>query len=107
MGPVARVAAFAATGATLVLHLAITRTRALMDQLAPVLGEDCPVVVAYRVSQPEQQILRGTVATIADAVEAAGLRQAALIMVGRTLDPASAGESYLYDPRRDRTIKRR
>lgn len=100
-------AAFAATGATLVLHLAITRTRALMDQLAPVLGEDCPVVVAYRVSQPEQQILRGTVATIADAVEAAGLRQAALIMVGRTLDPASAGESYLYDPRRDRTIKRR
>lgn len=100
-------AAFAATGATLVLHLAITRTRALMEEISPLVGQDCPVVVAYRVSQPEQQILRGTVATIADVVEAAGLKQAALIMVGRTLDPASAGESYLYDPRRDRGIKRR
>lgn len=96
-------AAFAATGATLVLHLAITRTRALMAELAGTVGGGCPVVVAYRVSQPDELILRGTVATIADAVESAGLRQAALIMVGRTLDPPAEGASYLYDPRRDRS----
>lgn len=102
-------AAFAATRSTLVLHLAITRTRELMAELAADYGPDCPVVVVYRASQPEEQVLRGTVATIADAVEAAGLRQAAVILVGRALagkpDP-DAGESYLYDPARDRSLKR-
>ena len=101
--------AFAATRATLVLHLAITRTRSLMDELAPHYGADCPVVVVYRASQPAELVLRGTVADIADQVEAAGLRQAAVILVGRALaghpDP-DGGESYLYDALRDRTVKR-
>src|SRR5690606_19340449 len=52
---------FAATGATLVLHLAITRARTLMAELEPVVGGDCPVVVVYRASQPEERVLRGTV----------------------------------------------
>lgn len=101
--------AFAATRATLVLHLAITRTRELMAELSPDYGPDCPVVVVYRASQPGEQVLRGTVADIADVVEAAGLRQAAVILVGRALagtpDP-EAGESHLYDPARDRSAKR-
>jgi len=92
-------AAFAATGATLVLHLAITRTRELMDEVVGEYGADCPVVVVHRATQPEELILRGTVATIADAVELAGLRQAAVIMVGRALDPRPGGESYLYSAR--------
>ena len=100
-------AAFAATGATLVLHLAITRTRALMAELEPAYGPDCPVVVVYRASQPEEQVLRGTVATIADAVEEAGLRQAAVILVGSALEAGRGGESYLYDAGRDRSVKRR
>ncbi|BBY74074.1 precorrin-4 C(11)-methyltransferase [Mycolicibacterium parafortuitum] len=102
-------AAFAATRATLVLHLAITRTRELMAELEPHYGAECPVVVVYRASQPRELVLRGTVADIADAVEAAELRQAAVILVGRALagrpDPA-AGESYLYDPARNRGLKR-
>ncbi|WP_245627263.1 precorrin-4 C(11)-methyltransferase [Kribbia dieselivorans] len=100
-------AAFAATRATLVLHLAIRRTRELMSEIEPEYGPDCPVVVVYRASQPEQQILRGTVGTIADQVEQAGLTQAAVILVGRALDPASGGESFLYDASRDRRLKRR
>jgi precorrin-4/cobalt-precorrin-4 C11-methyltransferase len=99
-------AAFAATRATLVLHLAITAIRALMDELAPTHGRDCPVVVVYRASQPAELVLRGTVADIADQVETAGLRQAAVILVGEALgeraDPR-AGESHLYDPQRDRS----
>ncbi|CAN5327099.1 precorrin-4 C(11)-methyltransferase [soil metagenome] len=100
--------AFAATQATLVLHLAITRTRELMAELAPAYGPDCPVVVVYRASQPSELVLRGTVADIADQVEAAGLRQAAVILVGRALadraDPC-AGGSHLYAPRRDQSTK--
>lgn len=94
--------AYAATGATLVLHLAITRTRALMAELEPHYGGDCPVVVVHRASQPEEQVLRGTVATIADAVEAAALRQAAVILVGQALGDGG-GDSYLYDPARERS----
>jgi precorrin-4/cobalt-precorrin-4 C11-methyltransferase len=97
---------FAATGATLVLHLAITRTREIAASLTEHHGADCPVVVVSRASQPDQLVLRGTLADIADQVEEAGLRQAAVILVGRVLAPSAGGESYLYDPRRDRTAKR-
>jgi precorrin-4/cobalt-precorrin-4 C11-methyltransferase len=95
-------AAFAATRATLVLHLAITRIRTLMSELESEYGNDCPVAVVYRASQPDELVLQGSLATIADAVEEAGLRQAAVILVGRALDPRPGGESYLYDTRRDR-----
>jgi precorrin-4/cobalt-precorrin-4 C11-methyltransferase len=94
---------FAATRATLVLHLAITRTREVMAELSEHYGADCPVVVVHRASQPEQLVLQGTVADIADQVEEAGLRQAAVILVGRALRPQEAGESFLYDPARDRS----
>ena len=98
--------AFAATRATLVLHLAITRIRDLMAELALDYGPDCPVVVVYRASQPQERVLQGTIADIADTVEAADLRRAAVIMVGRALagkpDP-DAGESHLYDAARDRS----
>lgn len=99
-------AAFAATRATLVLHLAITAIRSLMEEIAPAYGPACPVSVVYRASQPEELILRGTVADIADQVEAAGVKQAAVVMVGDALaaqQDSRAGESHLYDPRRDRT----
>lgn len=97
-------AAFAATHATLVLHLAITRVRELMGEVESEYGADCPVVVVYRASQPGQQILTGTVSTIADQVQDAGFRQAAIILVGAALS-RGGGESWLYasDPTRVRT----
>jgi precorrin-4/cobalt-precorrin-4 C11-methyltransferase len=97
---------FACTGATLVLHLAITRIRELAVQLVDDYGADCPVAVVFRASQPDELVLRGTLATIADRVEAAGLRQAAVILVGPALDPARVAQSFLYDPSRDRSTKR-
>lgn len=103
-------AAFAATRATLVLHLAITRIGDLMDQLAPEYGADCPVVVVYRASQPEELVLRSTVADIAQQVTAAGLRQAAVVLVGWALADvtrtgAGAGESFLYSAGRERGVR--
>jgi precorrin-4/cobalt-precorrin-4 C11-methyltransferase len=97
-------AAFAETRATLVLHLAITAIGGLMDELKQTHGPDCPVVVVYRASQPAELVLTGTIADIAEQVESAGLRQAAVILVGRALgaDP-QAGASHLYDPHRDRS----
>ena len=99
-------AAFAATRASLVLHLAITRVRELMSGIVGEYGADCPVAVVHRASQPGEVVLRGTVGSIADLVEEAGLRQAAVILVGWAL-ARDGGESYLYDPARDRASKRR
>lgn len=97
---------YAATGATLVLHLAITRVRELSEELVPFYGRDCPVVVVYRASQPAELVIRGTLADLAGKVEAANLRQAAVILVGRALARESDGESYLYAVDRDRNSKR-
>ncbi|MFE3457995.1 precorrin-4 C(11)-methyltransferase [Nocardiopsis aegyptia] len=97
-------AAFAATRATLVLHLAIRRVRELMAEVGPEYGADCPVVVVHRASQPGEAVLRGTVATIADAVEEAGFRQAAVVLVGWALDAGRGGESFLYAPDRPRDV---
>ncbi|MFC4375699.1 precorrin-4 C(11)-methyltransferase [Nocardia halotolerans] len=94
---------FAATGATLVLHLAITRIRVLAAELVTEYGADCPVAVVYRASQPEQLVLRGTLTDIADQVEAAGLRQAAVVLVGRAMAASiDCAQSHLYDPARAR-----
>ncbi|MEJ7635108.1 precorrin-4 C(11)-methyltransferase [Aeromicrobium sp.] len=97
-------ARFASTGSTLVLHLAITRTRALVDELAESYGADCPVAVVANASQPTEVVLRGTLGDIAAQVEGAGLRQAAVILVGQALaEDVRGGESHLYDPARDRS----
>jgi len=97
---------FAATGATLVLHLAITRIRELAAQAAEFYGADCPVVVVSRVSQPSELVLRGTLVDIADAVEAAELKQAAVILVGRALaEDVRGSESFLYAASRDRRTR--
>ena len=87
----------AATGATLAIHLSITNLARVVRTLAPHYGTECPAVVAYRVSWPDERLIRGTLATIRDAAKAAGITRTTLILVG----PALAGEgsdSRLYAP---------
>lgn len=87
----------AATGATLAIHLSVTNLARVVRSLLPHYGADCPVVVAYRVSWPDELLIRGTLDTIRDAVKAAGITRTALILVG----PALVGEgsdSRLYAP---------
>ncbi|MGA9871110.1 MAG: precorrin-4 C(11)-methyltransferase [Rhodococcus sp. (in: high G+C Gram-positive bacteria)] len=95
--------AFAATGATLVLHLAITRIRVLVDEIVDHYGSDCPAAVVFHASKPDQLTLTGTLADIADQVEAAGLRQAAVILVGPAVGRTPGAESHLYDACRERS----
>ncbi len=92
-------ASFARTRATLALHLAIRRTRELAAQLSEHYGADCPVVVVANAEQPGQKILSGTLADIGEQVEAAGLRQAAVVLVGWALAAEDFTESHLYGSR--------
>jgi precorrin-4/cobalt-precorrin-4 C11-methyltransferase len=94
---------FAATGATLALHLAVTRARELALRLVPFYGADCPAVVVSRATQADERVLRGTLADIGDLVDQAGLRRAAVILVGPALGrPRRAAESHLYAADRPR-----
>jgi precorrin-4/cobalt-precorrin-4 C11-methyltransferase len=90
----------AQTRATMIIHLAIRRIRQICAELTPAYGSDCPVAVVASATQPDELVLRGTLATIADQVERAGLRQAAVIMVGHALHAEDFVESRLYGKRR-------
>lgn len=85
------------SGATLAIHLSVNNLAHVVKTLTPLYGADCPVVVAYRVSWPDEAFLHGTLATIRDKVKAAGLTRTALILVGRVLDGAMVADSNLYD----------
>jgi precorrin-4/cobalt-precorrin-4 C11-methyltransferase len=90
----------AKTRATMIIHLAIRRTRRICAELMAAYGPDCPVAVVANATQPRELVLRGTLATIADQVEDSGLRQAAVIMVGEALHAEDFVESHLYGQRR-------
>ncbi len=94
-----QLAAYAATGCTLVLHLAIRHVDRIAAELVPHYGAQCPVVVGSQVSQPAELILRGTLADIAGRVREHGLRQAAVILVGPALAAGGFAESHLYSAR--------
>jgi precorrin-4/cobalt-precorrin-4 C11-methyltransferase len=90
----------AETRATMIIHLAIRRVRQICAELTSVYGPGCPVAVVANATQPTELVLRGTLSTIADQVENAGLRQAAVIMVGQALHAEEFVESHLYGKRR-------
>lgn len=89
-------ATFAKSGATLVIHLSIRNLAKIEAELTPFYGADCPVVVAYRIGWPDEQILRGTLSDIAEKIELSGVKRTAMIFVGRGLDSKNFRDSALY-----------
>ena len=90
-------AAFAATGCTLAVHLAVHRLAEVAEQLLPFYGAECPVTVAVRVSWPDEEIISGTLANIVNRVSVHDVERTALILVGRALSSTDFRESALYD----------
>ncbi|MBX5472951.1 MAG: precorrin-4 C(11)-methyltransferase [Acetobacteraceae bacterium] len=107
MPPGERLAAFAATRATLAVHLAVSAIARVVAELLPVLGESCPAAVVAWASWPEQKILRGTLGDIAAKVAAAGIERNALILVGAALAASDEDitESALYSPHYHRRFR--
>jgi len=88
---------FAATGATLAIHLAIHALDKVVAELTPFYGADCPVAVVAHASQAQQRILRGTLSDICGQLESDPIERTALILVGRALAAEDFRESALYD----------
>ncbi|TDV48034.1 precorrin-4 C(11)-methyltransferase [Actinophytocola oryzae] len=96
-------ATLAASGATMVLHLAVQRIAEVVGQLLPRYGADCPAAVVARASRADEVVLRGTLADIAGQVERAGIVRTAVIVVGPALAADQFSDSHLYSADRVRT----
>jgi len=97
MPPGETLAAFAATGATLAVHLAIHRLAEVVAELVPHYGAGCPAAIVARVSWPEETVITGTLGTLVEQHAAAGeVQRTALILVGQALGQDDFRESALY-----------
>lgn len=93
--------------ATLAIHLSVRNLAHVERALTPHYGPDCPVIVAYRVSWPDQRFLHGTLSTIAKKVKAAKLTRTALILVGPALAAQEFRNSALYDAGHEHVLRNR
>ena len=91
-------AAFAATGATLAIHLSIHALEYVIAELAPFYGPDCPAAAVFRASWPDERIVRATLGGLGPALADAPMRRTALILVGPALAAQDFRDSALYDP---------
>jgi precorrin-4/cobalt-precorrin-4 C11-methyltransferase len=88
--------------ALMVLHLAVQRISAVVAELLPNYGQDCPVAVVAYASRPDEVILRGTLADIEEQVRQAAIKRTAVIIVGRALTATEFTDSHLYSVARSR-----
>ena len=92
-----RLPQLAQSGATLAIHLGVTRIHKIVDELIPHYGEDCPVAVCYRTSWPDQDKVTGTLKDIVAKVREKKFARTTLILVGHVLDTDDFADSYLYN----------
>jgi precorrin-4/cobalt-precorrin-4 C11-methyltransferase len=96
-----------ASKATLAIHLSIRNLGHIERSLTPHYGADCPVVVAYRVTWPDEKFIHGTLSTIAAKVKAAMLTRTALVLVGPVLGHTNFRDSALYDASHEHVLRNR
>jgi len=92
--------AFGRTGATLAIHLSAALVDEIVRTLSPIRGGDCPVAVVFRATQPDERIIRGTLADIAGKLREAVVERTAMILVGAVVAPGAFDDSALYHPER-------
>jgi precorrin-4/cobalt-precorrin-4 C11-methyltransferase len=96
---------FAASRATLCVHLSIHVLADVVARTVPHYGSDCPVAVVYRASWPDQRVIRGTLASIVAQVQESPLERTALIVIGRVLGAQDFRESALYSAEYQRRFR--
>ena len=72
----------------------------------PYYDADCPVVVGYMLTWPDQLLIRGNLLNIRQKVREAKLTRTALIMIGPALDPdVIFKDSALYDSTKPHVLR--
>jgi len=85
------------SGATLAIHLSVRNLDYVRRALEPHYGPDCPAVIAYRATWPDELYIRTTLAGMKEKVREAKLTRTALIFVGRVFGEADYRDSDLYN----------
>ncbi|MEX0627629.1 MAG: precorrin-4 C(11)-methyltransferase [Cucumibacter sp.] len=89
--------ALGASRATLAIHLSVRNLAYVERALTPHYGADCPVVIAVRVSWPDEKLIRTTLAEMRAAVRAGKITRTALVLVGAVFGETQFADSRLYD----------
>ena len=90
-------AAFAATGATLAVHLSIHALGKVVAELVPFYGADCPAAIVARASWPDERIVQAPLGALVEAMCETRIERTALILVGPALAAEDFRESELYN----------
>lgn len=95
--------AFAATRATLAIHLSVHVLERVKRELLPHYGAGCPVALVFRASWPDERIIRTTLGALDPAIGAG--ERTALVVVGQVLGAETFTESRLYAGDYDRRFR--
>ncbi len=101
-GSIRDYAPFVMRGAVLVIYTAVH----LIDKVVKEFREagvpsDTPVVVVYRTTWPDQKVVRGTLADIAEKVKRERILKDSVIIIGKSVEPYRYKDlirSSVYDP---------
>jgi len=92
-----RLEVLGAARATLAIHLSIRNLAYVEQALTPHYGAECPVVIAYRATWPDERYIRTTLAGMRARVREEKLTRTALIFVGPVFGQSQFRDSRLYD----------
>lgn len=95
---------FARKDATLVLYMNHIPLEILTEKLKPVMGEDCPIAIVYKVSLPEEEVVTGTLKNISkkvkrDYFENKKEPSMAIVIIGYVLKKIATKKSWDYRKR--------
>ena len=83
--------------ATLAIHLSIRNLDYVRRALEPYYGDDCPVVIAYRATWPDELYIRTTLAEMKEEVRKHKITRTALVLVGKVFGDVNFRDSDLYN----------
>jgi len=91
--------ALAKHGATMIIFLGVQQIRKLCKELIEGgYPKNTPIAILYKVSWPEEAIIKGTISDVAEKVVRSRISKTAIIIVGRILSEGGYSRSKLYDP---------
>jgi precorrin-4/cobalt-precorrin-4 C11-methyltransferase len=93
-----RLEVLGASKATLAIHLSIRNLGYVEEALTPHYGADCPVVIVYRATWPDEEVITTTLHEMRSRVREEKITRTALVFVGRVFGDARFRDSRLYDP---------
>ncbi len=92
---------FAKKDVTLVLYMNHIPLEELTKRLIPVMGENCPIAILYKISLPEEEIVKGTLKNICkkvkkDYFESSREPSMAMVIIGYVLNSKATKKSWDY-----------